>query len=130
MKLEITLGDKNNIEVSDWYHTFNELYEHRIALFIALCRIIKDNNYYIDIINDKCETANPKHFTIKRSKLHFDWTSFEWMFIVQLITPYWQVSYHLDDKYWDKCGFMDTFDKADKRDWHTSEDVINRLLSI
>lgn len=24
-------------EVSDGYHTFDELYEHRVALFIALC---------------------------------------------------------------------------------------------
>lgn len=32
-------GLKNKI--SDGYHTFGELYEHRIALFIALCRAIE-----------------------------------------------------------------------------------------
>jgi hypothetical protein len=28
-------------EVSDGYHTFNELYEHRITLFITLCNVIE-----------------------------------------------------------------------------------------
>lgn len=28
-------------EVSDGYHTFNELYDHRIKLFITLCRVIE-----------------------------------------------------------------------------------------
>ena len=35
-----TLEDKGN--VSDGYHTFNELYDHRNLLFIALCKAYKD----------------------------------------------------------------------------------------
>jgi hypothetical protein len=34
------LGHKR-MEASDGYHTFSELYDHRITLFIALCRISK-----------------------------------------------------------------------------------------
>jgi len=31
---------------SDGYHTFDELYDHRITLFIALCRFV-DNRVFI-----------------------------------------------------------------------------------
>ena len=31
-----------NGDISDGYHTFDELYEHRIALFITLARLLID----------------------------------------------------------------------------------------
>lgn len=106
--------DTNNI--SDWYHTFGELYKHRIHLFIALCKI------YIS-----CR-ALPSNCL--KSKKHFDWSEYEWLFIIQLKTPYWQISYHLPNEYWDKCDFIQTVDKANEWDWHTSDDVLERLLLI
>lgn len=106
----------NPDNVSDWYHTFWELYKHRIHLFIALCKI------YIS-----CR-ALPSNCL--KSKKHFDWSEYEWWFIIQLKTPYWQISYHLPNEYWDKCDFIETKDKANEWDWHDSNTVLERLLKI
>ena len=106
--------------ISDWYHTFWELYKHRIHLFIALCKIIEQKNILI----------NKELNKIIKSKLHSDWTWFEWWFIIQIETKIWQISYHLPNEYWDECDFIDTVDKANEWDWHTSDDVLERLLLI
>ncbi len=107
--------DKNLI--SDWYHTFWELYKHRIHLFIALCSILMQ----IAIDSEKY---------IIKSKKHFDWSEFEWWFIIQIETTLWQISYHLPSEYWDKCDFIKTEEKANEWDWHTSDDVLERLLKF
>ena len=101
--------------ISDWYHTFWELYKHRIHLFIALCRPIKNWDDEINVI---------------KSHKHFDDSQMEWWFIVQMDTPYWQISYHLPNEYWDKCDYIKTVDKANEWDGHTSDDVLERLLKL
>ncbi len=98
--------------LSDGYHTFDELYEHRYRLFIALC----------NTINKTC------HKVIK-SKLHYDWSNYQWYFILQLYTAKWQISYHIPMRYRDNV-FVDIQEKADERDWHTSNDVLERLLFL
>lgn len=67
--------------------------------------------------------------SFKKSKLHFDWSEFEWRFIVQWYIWRKQISYHLPIKYWDKVLCKEV-EKADERDWHTSQDVLDRLLKI
>jgi len=100
-------------KISDWYHTFGELYKHRIHLFIALCKSLNNN------------------YTIIKSKKHHDWTSMDWWFIIQINHSYvWQISYHLPMEYWDKCKFILSLPEADEWDWHTSDDVLERLLKI
>lgn len=106
--------------VSDWYHTFKELYKHRIHLFIALCK---------SLWRDECWHEQVENSIIK-SKNHFDWSEYEWWFIVQLETNEWQISYHLPNEYWDKCYFIKTVDKANEWDWNTSDDVLKRILLI
>jgi hypothetical protein len=63
----------------------------------------------------------------------------EWWFIVQLIEfnrytrkeiEWTQISYHLPNEYWDKCNHIETLPKANKWDWHSSDDVLERLLKI
>lgn len=106
--VEIGMCDTNKI--SDWYHTFWELYKHRIYLFIALCRKYKAY--------------------VLKSKKHNDWTSYKWWFILQMyLEEVWQISYHLPTEYWDLCDFEE-FEIAMKWDWHTSEDVLERLLKL
>lgn len=114
-------------EISDWYHTFWELYKHRIHLFIALCKQIKIIDYY-NLWDNTWDKSYKKN--IIKSKKHFDWSEYEWWFIVQLETREWQLSYHLPNEYWDKCNFIETVDKANEWDWHTSDDVLERLLLI
>lgn len=108
--------------ISDWYHTFWELYKHRIHLYIALCR----NKSRINRLKGSYKCI--------RSKIHEDGLNVweEWgMFLMVLHTPYWQISYHLDKEYWDKCDFAETEEKAKtKFDGHSSNDVLERLLKI
>ena len=94
-------------KIKDKYHTFAELYEHRYALYSRL-------------VNTGAHKA-------VKSKKHHDGSEYDWYFIVFLYLPEWQVSYHIPQEYWDnfKCEEKDLWDK---RDWHTSYDVIRRLL--
>jgi hypothetical protein len=119
--------DKNLI--SDKYHTIWELYKHRIHLFIALMKAkIQLNKWNWDLVD-----------RIIKSKKHFDWSEFEWWFIIQYNrccydwSKIWydnQISYHLPNEYWDKCKFIQTVEKANEWDLHNSDDVLDRLLLI
>lgn len=101
------LNDKTE-DISDGYHTFWELYKHRIHLFIALCKSLNNN------------------YVIIKSKKHHDW----WFIIQIKHKNVWQISYHLPNSYWDKCKFILSVVEADEWDWHTSDDVLERLLKI
>lgn len=120
-------------EISDWFHTFWELYKHRIHLFLALCKYIQHFQRWISehawVSIKKVETL-PNSVKIIKSKLHHDWSWMDWWFIVQLETWAWQISYHLPNEYWDKCKFAITLEKANEWDWHTSDDVLERLLKL
>ena len=95
---------------SDWYHTFKELYDHRIALFIRL--VIESNHHW--------------EYDWRKSFHHADWTDMPWWFIVQWYINWKQISYHLPI---DKRDLVDCpTGKMDERDWHTSDDVVQRLL--
>lgn len=108
MTLTITGQD---VQVSDGYHTFDELYEHRIALYIALCRAINDGPNWV-----------------WRSVLHSDGTSFPGWFVLGINkAPGEQITYHLPMIKWDKCEFAYTLDSAPEFDGHTAADVLERL---
>lgn len=113
-------------KISDGYHTFWELYKHRIHLFIALCSAIILSDYMFHKL-DEWEDIHP---TCIKSKLHEDGSSFPWWFIMQLETEHGQISYHLPMEYWDKCSFAEEQETANKWDGHTSDDVLERLLKL
>lgn len=93
-------------EVSDGYHTFNELYHHRALLFAALCNMTQN---------------------AWKSKHHEDGTMFDGMFIVGMETPEGQATYHYDiDPYWDIFNVPE-INKAPEFDGHTPEDAVNRI---
>lgn len=117
-------------DISDGYHTFWELYKHRIHNFIALCRTKVELEIRKKETAEICETEYRRWFGVLKSKLHYDGSEFKGWFLMQLETPYWQISYHLPNKYWDICKFAETSDKANKWDWHTADDVLERLLKI
>lgn len=100
-------GNIQTNDVSDGYHTFKELYEHRITLFMALCKMTG--------------------FSWK-TKLHSDGTSWDGWFVLGIFKkPGEQVTYHLPIEKWDLCYFAETLDKAPEFDGHTSEDVLKRI---
>jgi len=104
------LPDDDRGELSDGYHTFNELYEHRIALFSLLVNLTLEKYKWI------------------KSMEHWDWTVFDGWFIVMGYINGKQVSYHLPKRMRDvvKCPWIT---RADKWDWHKPEDVVKILLS-
>ena len=109
--ISLLKDDEKNL-VSDWYHTFWELYEHRCTL-------------YVTVVNLSQYVTWAKFY---KSRIHFDGTSREWRFIIQWYIHWKQISYHLPEKYWDRV-LCNELEKADKRDWHTSQDVLDRLLT-
>lgn len=96
-------------EISDGYHTFDELYEHRCILFLALMQ---------------CNSA-----ISWASKLHEDGTMFEGYFIAGMNISKGTITYHLPIKLWDSIGMSDIeiLDKALPWDGHSPNDVVDRL---
>lgn len=92
-------------QISDGYHTFDELYEHRTLLFLSLCRALSH-----------------------RLNLHKarDPNSEDW-FVVYLPLPRGQISYHVEKKYWEILDDVDEVEYGSIFDGHTSEDVLKRL---
>ena len=97
-------------KVSDGYHTFDELYFHRLTLFAMICRQNKNRAW--------------------RSKLHHDGTMFEGgYFVVGITTPKGEYTYHYKLKYWDKFDGIKEFKKAPEWDGHQPSDI-ERLYSL
>lgn len=100
--------------LSDGYHTFDELYDHRITLFIALCKQLEMNCEYV-----------------WRSTLHSDGSAFDGWFIMGIHTdPGKQITYHLPLSRWSETDFAVTQEKAPEWDGHTPADVIERLKTL
>lgn len=100
-------------QTSDGYHTFDELYEHRHSLFIALCNEI--------------DRRMPTGF-IWRSKKHSDGSFIEGWFVMGIDTePGKQITYHLPLARWDDTSFANTMKKAPAFDGHSSADVLARM---
>jgi hypothetical protein len=109
-------------KISDGYHTFGELYEHRIILFISLCRELQ--------LTDDA-SCSPSRYDIWRSKKHHDGSTFDGWFIMGIRkVAGMQISYHLPMSKWDETGFCDTDERAPEWDGHTSNDVLERLKSL
>ena len=107
-------------EISDGYHTFGELYEHRIALFIALCSQL---NAAAD------ETG--RDTVVWKSKLHHDGTALDGWFIMGIFTEKGkQITYHLPLSYWDQLDWIETLENAPEWDGHTPADVVRRVVEL
>lgn len=109
-------------DISDGYHTMEELYQHRHALFCALCKIY-DN--YITPLNTRV--------TCWKSKLHHDGTSYPGWFIagmtIKKVDGVQSITYHLPMVWWNNFNLIEV-DKAPEWDGHTSLDVIRRLQEL
>jgi len=94
---------------SDGYHTFNELYEHRHSLFIALTKAYKNCSW--------------------KSKFHSDGSMFDGWFIAGIATTYGQATYHIPMRLWDEFD-IDELPCAPPWDGHTADDVIKRIKTL
>ena len=95
--------------ISDGYHTFDELYYHRMRLFSVIC-------------NQNWKKA-------WKSKLHSDGTMFENYFIVGVKTVDGEATYHYHMEHWDDFDVKE-IERAPEWDGHTSDDVLERLKDL
>ena len=106
--------DKGNI--SDGYHTFNELYEYRLL-------------YNAGFFN---ELAKQGRIDVHKSRLHSDgdvpFGDENW-FIVMAELPTGQISNHYEMKDWDLFQ-IPVKEKANQWDGHSPKDVAERLRSF
>ena len=105
MAITIPLSDADTRKVSDGYHTFEELYDHRVLLFIALAR--------------------NTHFNVGWRPHYPGWPI---LFIWGEFIP--QISYHFPEKYLPLVEKH--FERNDTWEWdgHTSADVLKRLEKL
>ena len=94
--------------ISDGYHTFDELYFHRMVLF----SIILNQNQGISW----------------KSKYHSDGTMYDNYFICGIETPDGQYTYHYHLDYWDNFKVKE-LEYAPEYDGHKPKDII-RLYSV
>lgn len=107
----IDLRDKgiSRKNISDGYHTFDELYYHRMMLFSIICNQNKNIAW--------------------KAKKHHDGTMFgEDSFICGIETPEGQYTYHCHLKYWDMYDVKE-LEYAPEYDGHKPSDI-TRLLSL
>ena len=103
-------------EVSDGYHTFNELYEYRMLYNAALFNEFAKQGLY-DV-----------HKSRKHSDGEYPFGNSNW-FIVMAELPTGQISNHYEMKDWDKFQIPEK-PLANKWDGHSPRDVADRLASF
>jgi len=107
-----SLGDTNPI--SDGYHTFEELYDHRITLYVALCK----------------QLSKERH-DIWRTAIHSDNSVWDGWFLLGIgYNAGEQITYHLPVSRWEECDFAIQIHKAPTFDGHSSAQVIQRIKNL
>ncbi len=107
--LELKKEGFSTNEISDKWHTFGELYNHRMVLFLTIQKAHKETSW--------------------KSKKHHDGTMFDDSFIVGINTPKGQYSYHYNLEFWDLFRDIEELENAPEYDGHKPKDII-RLLSL
>lgn len=109
----------NNVgAISDGYHTFDELYAHRIALFRALCCFLHYNG------------VTPAPYAWKAKK-HYGGAEFDGWFLAGIGSePGKQITYHISMQEWDTWPGNEFEQSPYEWDGHTSADVLERLRRL
>lgn len=116
----------NTNNISDGYHTFGELYEHRIVLWIQLAKAVDKLNESYSINGDSVGID-----IVWRSKAHSNGSIWDGWFILGIGKEKGgQMTYHLPNHFWDECDFAIIIDRAPDYDEHTSSDVLERLKKL
>ena len=107
--LKYTIVELESIQkMSDGYHTFEELYHHRMMLFSIICNTYKDKAW--------------------KSWKHHDNTMYDDYFIVGIDTEEGQYTYHYHKDNWDMFNVKE-LEYAPEWDGHKPSDI-TRLLNL
>lgn len=112
-------------ECNDGYHTFNELYEHRHALFCALTKLY-DN--YLTPIGSRVKCFKSKHHHPNNDAMMDGWF-IVWIEVNKLIGPMDIISYHLPISWWDRFKLME-MKFGPLYNGYSSEDVLKRIMAL
>jgi hypothetical protein len=107
MRYEFEVENKG--QISDGYHTFDELYHHRMMLFAVICQKYRDKSW--------------------RSLKHSDGTMYDDYFIVGVTTPDGDYTYHYHIDNWDYFWGVKQLEFAPEWDGHKPSDI-ERLLDL
>lgn len=103
---KLVIPMENVGEVSDGFHSFNELYDQRNLLFTLLMAYRSDS---------------------WKSLLHSDGTSYDGWFIAGIgYDAGEQITFHFAMDWWSKCPGV-VLDKAPEFDGHSTTDAMHRL---
>lgn len=116
----VEVSSESPLVTSDGYHTIDELYDHRITLFITLCRLGSD-------MDNPPETQ----LDVWRSKTHSDGTpAYEGWFVLGIGKKEGSIiTYHIPLSHWEETNFAEEIERA-HFDGHTSADVLERLKTL
>jgi len=109
------LPDSEKNAVTDGYHTFGELYNHRVRLFVMFCILFGFQGKKMQRL-------------VWRASYNHDGSKWDGWFILGIFPKEGeQITYHVPMKYWDMVGFAETYIQNPHYDGHTSQDVAERL---
>lgn len=119
-KWEVTIPtpeQEDTDSISDGYHTFGELYDHRRALTAALAKAAP---HPVD-----------GGWEAWRSKRHHpdELPIFEGYFVVGIDLPNGTITYHYELAHWDDFAHVQELRHARKWDGASPADTVNRLLT-
>ncbi|MGS2098834.1 WDGH domain-containing protein [Escherichia coli] len=97
-------------EVSDGYHTFNELYAHRVRLFSSLMHAYAELSWW--------------------SRKHSDGEEWDGWIIAGITTPEGEITYHLPVEEIEFLPEGTELEFGKEWDGHEANDVLGRLLSL
>ena len=97
--------------ISDGYHTFEELYYQRTILLSIICNT-----------NPNISWKSKKHFDEENDPM------FEGCFIIGINTPTGEATYHIKLKYWEMFNIPE-LERAPKYEQYDSDVVIERVTS-
>lgn len=98
--------------ISDGYHTFEELYYQRTVLLSIICNT-----------NPNISWKSKKHFDEENDPM------FEDCFIIGINTPTGEATYHIKLKYWEIFDVPE-IEHAPKYDGYSSDEVLKRLQTL
>jgi len=105
-------GNVSTKDISDVYHTFRQLYNHRTILFALVCNAYSELSW-----------KSKKHFNEEIDPM------FNGDFIAGINTPHGPATYHIKLEYWDLFNVSE-IERAYPYDGHSSDEDLIRLLSL